>query len=56
MDLLEGDVNWKEVIATFKEVGYDGYLTAEMMPLYKENDRALIYQTSQALDFILDRK
>lgn len=56
VDLLEGDVNWKEVMAAFKEVGYDGHLTAEMMPVYKENDRALIYQTSQALDFILGRK
>ena len=56
VDLLEGDVNWKEVIAALKEVGYDGYLTAEMMPVYKENDQALIYQTSQALDFILNRK
>jgi len=56
VDLLEGDVNWKEVIAALKEVGYDGYLTAEMMPLYKANDRALIYQTSTALDFILNRK
>jgi len=56
VDLLEGDVNWKEVIAALKEVGYDGCLTAEMMPPYKENDQALIYQTSQALDFILGRK
>ena len=56
VDLLEGDVNWKEVIAALKEVGYDGYLTAEMMPAYKTNDRALIYQTSTALDFILGRK
>ena len=56
VDLMEGDVNWKEVIAALKEIGYDGYLTAEMMPLYKANDRALIYQTSTALYFILDRK
>ena len=56
VDLLEGDVNWKEVITALKEIGYDGYLTAEMMPTYKENDQALIYQTSQALDFILNRK
>ena len=56
VDLLEGDVNWKEVIAALKETGYDGYLTAEMMPLYKANDQALIYQTSRALDFILNRK
>ncbi len=54
VDLLEGDVNWKEVITALKEIGYDGYLTAEMMPLYKADKTALIYQTSRALDFILN--
>jgi len=28
--LLQGDVNWKEVMAAFREVGYDHYLVAEL--------------------------
>jgi len=56
VDLMEGDVDWPEVIKALREVGYDGYLTAEMMPVYKTISEALIYQTSQALDLILGRK
>jgi len=48
-DLTEGDVNWKEVIKAFKEIGYDSYLTAEMIP-YK---LGLLEKTSKALDKIL---
>lgn len=55
VDLLEGDVNWKEVMAAFREIGYDGYVTAEMIPPYSHHPEALIYTTSKAMDFILDR-
>jgi len=34
VDLLSGDVNWPEVMAAFKEVGYDDWVTAEMIPPY----------------------
>jgi L-ribulose-5-phosphate 3-epimerase len=27
-----GDLNWKAVMAAFKKVGYNGYVTAEMLP------------------------
>ena len=30
--LLQGDVNWPEVIKSLREVGYDDYLTAELPP------------------------
>lgn len=30
--LLTGDVNWEEVMASFKAIGYDGWITAELGP------------------------
>jgi hexulose-6-phosphate isomerase len=54
-DLLEGDVNWYEVIKALKEVGYDSYLTAELGP-YKCYPETKIYNTSLAMDKILGRK
>jgi len=53
VDLLEGDVNWKEVIRALKDVGYDGYLTAEILPPYSQYPEALLYNTSKSMDFIL---
>jgi len=54
-DLLEGDINWQEVIKALKEVGYNSYLTAEVGP-YKQFPEAVIYNTSLAIDKILGRK
>ncbi|MCM8785937.1 MAG: sugar phosphate isomerase/epimerase [Candidatus Omnitrophica bacterium] len=54
-DLLEGDVNWPEVIKALKEIGYDSYLTAELGP-YKYYPETRIYNTSLAIDKILGRK
>jgi len=31
-DLLEGDVDFKAVKAALAEIGYDGYVTAEILP------------------------
>lgn len=55
VDLLAGDVNWPEVIAALEEVGYDGYLTAEMIPGYQFHPEVLIENTSRAMDAILRR-
>lgn len=55
VDLLEGDVNWGEVMAAFREIGYEGYATAEMIPPYRHHPEALLYTTSKAMDFILGR-
>ena len=52
-DLLEGDVNWPEVVRALKAVGYDGYCTAEMIPLYKISPMMRIQNTSNAMDAIL---
>ena len=47
-DLLAGDVPWPEVMKALREVGYDGYCTAEMMP----PDPTLLSRTSRAMDRI----
>ena len=52
-DLLEGDVNWPEVVRALRAIAYDGYLTAEMIPLYRHSPVARVRNTSNALDAIL---
>ncbi len=47
-DLGTGDVPWAEIMKAFREVGYDGPCTAEMMPW----DPTLIKRTSEAMDRI----
>jgi len=54
-DLLEGDVDWAEVMKALREVAYDDYITAEMLPPYSQHPGALIYNTSKSMDFILGR-
>ena len=51
-DLLEGDVNWPEVMRALKAVGYDSYLTAEMIPLYPRQPMMRVANTSRAMDAI----
>ena len=52
VDLLEGDVNWPEVMKAFKEVGYDGWATAEMIPTYATAPEQIILTTSRHMDAI----
>jgi hexulose-6-phosphate isomerase len=56
VDLLAGDVNWAAVVDALNAVGYDGWVTAEMIPNYKYHTEAIIYNTSFAMDKILGRK
>ncbi len=56
VDLLEGDVNWPAVMAALGEIGYDGPLTAEMIPQYRCYPQARVENTSNAMDWILGRK
>ena len=56
VDLLAGDCNWPAVTAAFRDVGYDGWVSAEMIPNYKYCTEAIIYNTSTAMDCILGRK
>ncbi len=54
--LLDGTTNWPAVIRELEAVGYDGYLTFEYFHPFEHHAEALIYQTSDALDWILRRK
>jgi L-ribulose-5-phosphate 3-epimerase len=54
-DLLEGDVNWPAVVQALKDVGYDSYVTAEMIPTYRYYPETRLANTSRAMDKILGR-
>ena len=56
VDLLAGDVNYPAVVEMLGKVGYDGWVTAEMIPNYKYHTETIIYNTSNAMDRILGRK
>jgi L-ribulose-5-phosphate 3-epimerase len=51
--LLNGDVNWPAVVEALKEIGYDGYLVAEVGPPNKTFPEHLIEDTSRAMTKIL---
>ncbi len=53
IDLLEGDVAWDRVMPALRAIGYDGAVTAEMMPPYKHFPLRLVEATSKSMDQIL---
>ncbi|MEQ1821991.1 MAG: sugar phosphate isomerase/epimerase family protein, partial [Fimbriimonadaceae bacterium] len=53
VDLLEGDVNWPEVMKAIAEIGFEGAVTAELIPLYKHYPLVRVANTSRAMDAIL---
>jgi L-ribulose-5-phosphate 3-epimerase len=55
VDLLAGDVNYPAVVDALRAIGYDDYCNAEMMPTYKHYTDQVIYNTSAAMDRILQR-
>lgn len=55
VDLLEGDVNFPTVMAAIHEIGYDGPVVAELIPLYKLYPEVRCAITSIAMDAILGR-
>ena len=55
VDLLEGDVDWPAVMAAIQEIGYDGPVVAEMIPLYKHYPEVRVANASRAMDAILGR-
>lgn len=55
VDLLAGDVDYPAVMDALRGIGYDGWVTAEMLPPYAHYPRTLIYNTSRAMDAILGR-
>lgn len=56
VDLLAGDVNWEAVVSALDAIGYDGWVTGEMIPAYAQHSEQIIYNTSGAMDKILGRK
>ena len=56
VDLLAGDVNYPEVVNALDEIGYEDWVSAEMIPGYKNYPETIIYNTSNAMDKILRRK
>lgn len=45
-------INWNAVMAAFQDVGYDGYMTAEL-PVNRDNPEGTIHQISQDMDEII---
>jgi len=55
-DLLSGDVNWPAVVRALREIRYEGWVAAEMIPpvpFYKYCPEVLIHNTARAMDAIL---
>ena len=50
--LLEGTINWKAVMEAFKEIEYDGYLTAEL-PVDPSDPEGRVRMISEDLDKII---
>ncbi|RIX47271.1 sugar phosphate isomerase/epimerase [Paenibacillus nanensis] len=55
VDLLAGDVDYPAVVQALREIGYEGYVTAEMIPPYSHHSEQIIFNTSAAMDAILGR-
>ena len=51
VDLLEGDVDWKEVMAALVKVGYRGFMSPEIG--YRQDDPEQLMKVSRSLDKIL---
>ena len=50
VDIFAGDVDFFEVIKSLKKIGYDDYLTLEMLPNYKSLPELSIYSNKPAMD------
>ncbi|MBR1969152.1 MAG: sugar phosphate isomerase/epimerase [Clostridia bacterium] len=56
VDLLAGEVNYPSVMAQLENIGYDNWVTAEMLPPYTHYPETILYNTSNSMDKILGRK
>ena len=55
VDLLAGDVDYPAVMDALLEIGYNDWVSAEMIPGYKHYPDTILYNTSLAMDKILRR-
>ena len=56
VDLLGGDVNYPAVMKAIRDVNYDGWLTAEMIPPYTHYGDQILMNTSLSMDRIINMK
>lgn len=56
VDLLGGDVNWENVKGALDAVGYNGWVTGEMLPPYTYYPETILFNTSNSMDKIIRRK
>lgn len=56
VDILAGEVDYIAVKEGLDRIGYDGWVTAEMLPPYSQYPETIVYNTSNAMDKILGRK
>ncbi|MFC5405493.1 sugar phosphate isomerase/epimerase family protein [Cohnella soli] len=56
VDLLAGDVDYPAVMEALRNIGYEGYAIAEMIPPYRHHSQQIIYNTSASMDAILGRR
>ena len=54
VDILSGDVNWTAVRAALSDIGYDDWVTGEMIPQYQQGSDQQIYNTSASIGRILE--
>ncbi|MCL2126709.1 MAG: sugar phosphate isomerase/epimerase [Treponema sp.] len=54
VDLFAGDVDFGNVVNSLKKIGYDDWLTMEMLPNYKQFPRASIFSSKVAVDATMD--
>jgi hexulose-6-phosphate isomerase len=53
VDLFAGDVDFKAVVSSLKNVDYDDWLTLEMLPNYKQFPQASMFSNKFAVDSIM---
>ncbi len=53
VDLLEGDVDFAEVLKALSDIGYDGPVPCEMIPHYRTHGMVRVANASRAMDAIL---
>ncbi len=56
VDILAGDVDYIAVKKALDKIGYDGWVTAEMLPPYKQYPETILYNTSLAMEKIIGGK
>lgn len=52
VDLFAGDVDFRAVAKALKQIGYNDYLTLEMLPNYKEFKEVSMFSNKYAVDWI----